>query len=65
MVVWDSGTPPAPLTNTAPTGPQYGHDPHEDPRNSPAVRLQKAVFLTTGVVIDVCGGAPCAEPPVS
>ncbi|ACU72126.1 hypothetical protein Caci_3219 [Catenulispora acidiphila DSM 44928] len=65
MVVWDSGTPPAPLTNTAPTGPQYGHDPHEDPRNSPAVRLQKAVFLTTGVVIDVCGSAPCAEPPVS
>ena len=63
MVVWDSGTPPAPLTNTAPTGPQYGHDPHEDPRNSPAVRLQKAVFLTTGVVIDVCGGAPCTEPP--
>ncbi|MEZ0114713.1 hypothetical protein ABH920_008748 [Catenulispora sp. EB89] len=65
MVVWDSGTPPAPPTNTAPTGPQYGHDPHEDPRNSPAVRLQKAVFLTTGVVIDVCGGAPCTEPPAS
>ncbi|WP_228561012.1 hypothetical protein [Catenulispora pinisilvae] len=65
MVVWDSGTPPAPLTNTAPTGPRYGHDPHEDPRNSPLVRLQKAVFLTTGVVIDVCGGAPCTEPPAS
>ncbi|MEY9890119.1 hypothetical protein ABIA31_003777 [Catenulispora sp. MAP5-51] len=65
MVVWDSGTPPAPLTNTAPAGPQYGHDPHEDPRNSPAVRLQKAVFLTTGAVIDVCGGAPCTEPPAS
>ncbi|MEY9928317.1 hypothetical protein ABH926_002956 [Catenulispora sp. GP43] len=65
MVVWDSGTPPAPLTNTAPAGPRYGHDPHEDPRNSPAVRLQKAVFLTTGVVIDVCGGAPCTEPPAS
>lgn len=65
MVVWDSGTPLAPLTNTAPIGPRYGHDPHEDPRNSPAVRLQKAVFLTAGVVIDVCGGAPCTEPPAS
>ncbi|NUP50991.1 MAG: hypothetical protein HOW97_27315 [Catenulispora sp.] len=63
MVVWDSGTPPAPLTNTAPLGPQYGHDPHSDPRNSPVVRTQKAVFLTTGVTIDVCGGAPCTEPP--
>ena len=63
MVVWDSGTPAAPLENIAPLGPQYGHDPHEDPRNSPAARQQKAVFLTTGVVIDVCGGAPCTEAP--
>ncbi|GAA1983711.1 hypothetical protein [Catenulispora subtropica] len=63
MVVWDSGTPPAPLTNTAPLGPPYGHDPHSDPRNSPAVRTQKAVFLTTGVTIDVCDGTPCTEPP--
>jgi len=59
MFVWDSGTPPAPLTNTPPLGPQYGQDPHGMPRNQPAAQLQKAVFLTTGSVIDVCGGQPC------
>jgi hypothetical protein len=59
MFVWDSGTPPAPLTNTPPVGPQYGQDPHEMPRNQPAAQLQKAVFLETGEVIDVCGGQPC------
>ncbi|HZV49091.1 MAG TPA: hypothetical protein VFD49_04930 [Candidatus Dormibacteraeota bacterium] len=59
MFVWDSGTPPAPLTNTPPLGPQYGQDPHGMPRNQPAAQLQKAVFLDTGAVIDVCGGKPC------
>jgi hypothetical protein len=59
MVVWDSGTPHVPLTNTPPAGPQYGDDPHEMPRAQPAAQQQKAVFLTTGAVIDVCGGAPC------
>ncbi|MGM1060263.1 hypothetical protein [Saccharothrix sp. Mg75] len=63
MVVWDSGTPAPPTTNTPPTGPEYGRDPHADPRSSVDARRQKAVFLTTGVVVDVCGGAPCTAPP--
>lgn len=65
MTVWDSGTPTPPVTNTPPTGPAYGHDPHEDPRNSPAARQQKAAFLTTGRVIDVCGTTPCTATPTS
>jgi hypothetical protein len=58
MVVWDSGSPAGPLTNTPPTA---GGDPHEDPRNSGVARQQKAVFLTTGNVVDVCHG-PCQIP---
>ncbi|MFH8518591.1 hypothetical protein ACH4CE_26595 [Streptomyces gelaticus] len=65
MTVWDSGTPTPPLTNTPPAGPLYGHDPHSDPRNSPAARQQKATFLTTGRVIDVCGNTPCTAAPTS
>nr|WP_202454166.1 hypothetical protein [Streptomyces sp. SID4913] len=65
MTVWDSGTPTPPVTNTPPTGPAYGHDPHEDPRNSPAARQQKATFLTTGRVINVCGTTPCTATPTS
>lgn len=65
MTVWDSGTPTPPLTNAPPAGPEYGHDPHEDPRNSPAARQQKATFLTTGRVINVCGTTPCTATPTS
>ncbi|WP_367130309.1 hypothetical protein [Saccharothrix sp. HUAS TT1] len=63
MVVWDSGTPAPPTTNTPPTEPEYGRDPHADPRSSVDARRQKAVFLRTGVVVDVCGGEPCTAPP--
>ncbi|MFF9565882.1 hypothetical protein [Streptomyces sp. NPDC014685] len=65
MTVWDSGTPTPPTTNTPPAGPDYGHDPHSDPRNSPAARQQKATFLTTGRVINVCGTTPCTAAPTS
>ncbi|MCX5114136.1 hypothetical protein OOK13_37935 [Streptomyces sp. NBC_00378] len=65
MTVWDSGTPSPPITNTPPTGPNYGHDPHSDPRNSSAARQQKATFLTTGRVINVCGNTPCTAVPAS
>jgi len=60
MVVWNSGAsfnPPA--TNLAPGGAQYGTDPHRFPRAQPAAQQQKATFLLTGQVVDVCGGLPC------
>ncbi|MFI1383953.1 hypothetical protein [Embleya sp. NPDC020886] len=62
LVVWDSGSPAPPVSNTPPIGPEYGRDPHSDPRNSPVARRQKAEFLATGRVVDVCGGAPCTAP---
>ncbi|MEV7006370.1 hypothetical protein [Streptosporangium sp. NPDC051022] len=63
LVVWDSGTPAPPVTNTPPLGAPYGRDPHQDPRNDPEARVQKAHFLREGVVIDVCGDAPCVSDP--
>jgi hypothetical protein len=60
MIVWDSGSPVPPLTNTPPT---TGRDPHSDPRNNADARRQKATFLTTGAVVDVCGGGPCVITP--
>ncbi|MEV6108602.1 hypothetical protein AB0M28_28455 [Streptomyces sp. NPDC051940] len=59
IVIWDSGSPYQPLTNTPPT---EGHDPHSDLRNSPIARQQAYTFLTTGVLTDVCGDAPCTMP---
>jgi hypothetical protein len=57
MVLWDTGVPAPPTTNTPPRG---GQDPHSAPRNSPAARRQKSEFLRTGgAVVDVCDGAPC------
>ncbi|HXQ24172.1 MAG TPA: hypothetical protein VN812_20995 [Candidatus Acidoferrales bacterium] len=62
LVVWDSGSPAAPTTNTAPSS---GHDPHEDPRSSPLARTQKSDFLQAsgGAVVDVCSGLPCVAAP--
>jgi hypothetical protein len=60
LVVWDSGTPTPPITNTP---PRAGSDPHSRPRSTPAARLQKSEFLKVdGAVVDVCGGAPCLAP---
>ncbi|GAA3440589.1 hypothetical protein [Planomonospora venezuelensis] len=64
IVVWDSGTPAPPTANTPPLGPEYGRDSHEDPRHDPDARVQKAHFLRHGVVVDVCGGAPCVADRV-
>ncbi|WP_406103788.1 hypothetical protein [Micromonospora globbae] len=61
IVIWNSGAAYAPPpTNLAPEGPEYGADPHEYPRAQPAAQRQKATFLLTGKVVDVCAGAPCA-----
>ncbi|TYB43699.1 hypothetical protein FXF69_27700 [Actinomadura chibensis] len=60
MVVWDSGSPAPPPGNVPPT---EGRDPHSDPRGDAGARRQKAVFLTSGAVVDVCGGGPCVISP--
>ena len=67
LVYWDSGPPsgadgngPAVLENKAPS---QGRDPHGAPRATVAARRQKAEFLTTGNVVDVCGGQPCRSDP--
>jgi len=66
LVIWDSGSNAPPTQNVAPTdtGGVPGHDPHSDPRNSPAGRTQKSEFLKKvgGAVVDVCSGAPCTAP---
>ncbi|GAA5193743.1 hypothetical protein GCM10023322_56380 [Rugosimonospora acidiphila] len=60
MVVWNSGAAfNPPPTNLAPDQPQYGADPHEFPRAQPQAQQQKATFLLTGLVVNVCGGKPC------
>ncbi len=68
LVFWDSGparmedgqsrgTPPPPAANLP---NREGKDPHEEPRNTVAARLQKSEFLKIdGRVVDVCGGGPC------
>jgi hypothetical protein len=60
LVIWDSGTPTPPTTNTPNTG---GSDPHGKPRSNMDARIQKSEFLKTGgAVVDVCSGAPCLAP---
>jgi hypothetical protein len=61
IVMWDSGTPAPPITNTP---NRAGEDPHGDPRATPAARVQKSEFLKMGGrVVDVCGGQPCHTAP--
>jgi len=60
IVVWDSGTPTPPTTNTPNTA---GSDPHSKPRSNVDARTQKSEFLkTNGAVVDVCSGMPCLAP---
>jgi hypothetical protein len=61
IVMWDSGTPAPPITNTPNRG---GNDPHSRPRSTPAARTQKSEFLKiNGSVVDVCGGKACHAVP--
>jgi hypothetical protein len=56
-VMWDSGSPVPPTTNTPPT---TGADPHSHPRNTRAARDMKSAFLSyDSRVIDTCGGGSC------
>ena len=60
LVVWDSGSPLAPLANVP---PRAGHDPHEDPRRGTEAQDQKDGFLrTNGTIIDTCSATPCTAP---
>lgn len=60
LTVWDSGVPPAPLTDTPPT---KGPDPHDTvPRDVPAFWRQMNTFFTTGRVVDPCGSHACRAP---
>lgn len=59
LSVWDYGTPAPPTVNLPPLEPEYGEDPHGAGSSEPGVLTQALTFLTTGEVVDVCGGAPC------
>ncbi|MCP5117897.1 MAG: hypothetical protein GY953_44340, partial [bacterium] len=53
LVVWDDGSCPTPLDNTA---PEKHNDPHGVVRAQASARLQKAEFLKPGgQIVDVCG----------
>jgi hypothetical protein len=59
-VLWDTGSPRSPETNT-PARP--GHDPHDDTPNIPAVQDLKSEFWhPNGSINDVCAGKPCSAP---
>ena len=42
-----------------------GHDPHSDPRSTYLARVQKGLFLRTGLVGDVCEGLACKARPLA
>ena len=57
MAEYDFGLPPAPETNTAPSGPP-GTDPHQLVRSLPTSQKQVDSFFRTGTVNNFCSG-PC------
>jgi len=63
IVIWDSGpgrVQPPPFGNIPPVETASNQDPHQDPRDTPAARLQGSDFLApNGAVFDVCAGEPC------
>ena len=56
--LWDTGSPPSPITNTP---SRTGHDPHDDTPNIAEVQQIKDSFWhPDGHVVDPCpAGAPC------
>jgi hypothetical protein len=60
LVVWDFGTPTPPSENSP---PRDGEDPHGKLADVPAALGMVVAFAQpNGVLIDVCGGEPCAGP---
>lgn len=56
LVYFDSGNPTPPSANVPPE--HRGEDPHEHPRRDPFGGQQKAIFYTTGQILDVRDGEP-------
>jgi hypothetical protein len=61
--LWDYGTPTPPTVDLAPSGSQYGADPHGFGRQDPGLITQIYDFLSTGLVPNVCGTGPCIGVP--
>ena len=73
LTIWDNGpvgggaegggTAPPPITNTIPFEPDFGEDPHSEPRKDPVAQTQKAFFLMPdgeGRFVDTCDPSlPC------
>ncbi len=60
LVYFDSGNPIPPSANVPPEG--RGADPHEHPRRDPFGGDQKAIFYTTGEILDVRNGEAWFTP---
>jgi hypothetical protein len=59
FTVWDGGSRPSPLDNTAQPKASPDDDPHEWVRNTVAARAMKSAFLAhDSKIVDTCGG-PC------
>ncbi len=61
--LWDYGTPTPPTVNLAPSGSQYGSDPHGYGRRDPGLITQIYSFMSTGIVPNVCGTTACIGVP--
>lgn len=60
LFVWDTGVPPAPLTDTPPT---QGPDPHDTtPRTFRSFWAQMHTFFATGQITNPCGAGACKGP---
>ncbi len=60
LFVWDTGVPPAPLSDVPPT---QGPDPHDTtPRTFESFWAQMHTFFTTGEITDPCGAGACKGP---
>jgi hypothetical protein len=54
VVGWDFGSPTVPFVNLPPS---KEYDTHEDPRRTTTAQEMTHLFLTQGLIKNVCGGA--------